>query len=196
MSMLHTVAEDVRSAPVSLTLAEAPSALGSRQSTTLDVLIIGAGQAGLAVGHDLRSAGVRFELVERNRRIGDSWRQRYDSLSLFTPRSYSHLPGLLLEGHPDGYPPRDQIAAYLERYAAQFDIPVRLRTNVARLVRLDQGFVATLDDRSTIETSTVVVASGAFQVPAVPAIASGLSTDVKQLTPLSYRNPSSVPSGL
>ena len=63
-----------------------------------DVLVIGAGQAGLAAGYHLALLGVRFELVERNLRIGDSWRQRYDSLSLFTPRSYSHLPGLLLEG--------------------------------------------------------------------------------------------------
>ncbi|MFL5671685.1 MAG: flavin-containing monooxygenase [Chloroflexota bacterium] len=174
----------------------APAVARPSPSTTVDVLVIGAGQAGLAVGHLLRSVAIRFELVEQNRRIGDSWRQRYDSLSLFTPRSYSHLPGLLLDGDPEGYPTRDEMAAYLERYASHFDIPIRLSTTVVGLERFGTGFIASLDDESTIEARAVVVASGAFQVPAVPAIASGLSPDVKQLTPLSYRNPSSVPAGV
>jgi putative flavoprotein involved in K+ transport len=161
----------------------------------LDVLVIGAGQAGLAVGYHLRASGARFELVERHLRIGDSWRQRYDSLSLFTPRSYSHLPGLLLEGDQDSYPTRDEIADYLARYAAHFEIPVRLGTDVVRLERDGDGFLVVLDDGSTIEARVVVVAAGAFQVPTVPVIASGLSTSVTQLTPLSYHNPSSVPPG-
>jgi len=173
-----------------------PAIADATRSSTVDALVIGAGQAGLAVGQLLGSSGVRFELVERNERIGDSWRERYDSLSLFTPRSYSHLPGLLLDGDPDGYPTRDELAAYLERYAAHFDIPVRLATNVVRLERMAQSFVAWLSDGTTIEARAVVVASGAFQVPAVPALASRLSPAVKQLTPLSYRNPSSLPSGL
>ena len=101
----------------------APAATQAIRSSTVDVLVIGAGQAGLAVGHALRAAGVRFEIVERNERIGDSWRQRYDSLSLFTPRSYSHLPGLLHDGDPDGYPTRDEMAAYLERYSKLFRLP-------------------------------------------------------------------------
>src|SRR6188474_960672 len=91
-----------------------PAIADATRSSTVDALVIGAGQAGLAVGQLLGSSGVRFELVERNERIGDSWRERYDSLSLFTPRSYSHLPGLLLDGDPDGYPTRDELAAYLE----------------------------------------------------------------------------------
>ena len=164
-------------------------------SAVQDVLVIGAGQAGLAVGYHLRASGVRFELVERNLRIGDSWRQRYDSLSLFTPRSYSHLPGLLLDGDQEGYPTRDEIADYFARYAAHFDIPVRLGTDVVRLERNGEGFLAVLDDGSTIEARAVVVAAGAFQVPTGPAIALGLSTSVTQLTPLSYHNPSSVPAG-
>jgi len=164
-------------------------------SAVRDVLVVGAGQAGLAVGYHLRAAGARFELVERNLRIGDSWRQRYDSLSLFTPRSYSHLPGLLLDGDQDGYPTRDEIADYFARYAAHFDIPVRLGTAVVSLERQGGGFLAALDDGTTIEARAVVVASGAFQVPVVPDIATELSAAVTQLTPLSYRNPSSVPAG-
>ena len=174
---------------------QVPTAVRARNAV-LDVLVIGAGQAGLAVGYHLRATGARFELVERNLRIGDSWRQRYDSLSLFTPRSYSHLPGLLLDGDQDGYPTRDEIADYFARYAAHFDIPVRLGTKVVSLERLDEGFLAALDDGTTIEARAVVVAAGAFQIPAVPKIASELSPAVAQLTPLSYRNPSSVPAGV
>jgi putative flavoprotein involved in K+ transport len=165
-------------------------------NAALDVLVIGAGQAGLAIGYHLRAVGARFELVERNQRIGDSWRQRYDSLSLFTPRSYSHLPGLRLDGDQDGYPTRDEIADYFARYAAHFDIPVRLGTEVVTLERHGEGFIAALDDGTTVDARAVVVAAGAFQVPAVPKIASELSPAVSQLTPLSYRNPSSVPAGV
>jgi putative flavoprotein involved in K+ transport len=165
-------------------------------SSIVDVLVIGAGQAGLAVGYHLRAAGARFEVIERNLRIGESWRQRYDSLSLFTPRSYSHLPGLLLEGDQEGYPTRDEIADYFARYAAHFDIPVRLGTAVVALGRRGGGFLAELDDGTTIAARAVVVAAGAFQIPTVPRIASELSPAVTQLTPLTYRNPSSVPAGV
>ncbi len=82
----------------------------------LDVLVIGGGQAGLAMGYCLKQAGLCFHIVERNPRLGDSWRNRYDSLVLFTPRSYSALPGLHLQGDPDGYPTKDEMADYLERY--------------------------------------------------------------------------------
>src|SRR3954469_18425285 len=120
-------------------------------TTALDVLVIGAGQAGLAAGHALRATGLRYELIERQTRIGDSWRQRYDSLTLFTPRSYSHLPGLPLEGARDGYATRDEIAAYLEGYARSFTIPVRLGTALVKLERGGTGFLASLDDGTTIE---------------------------------------------
>jgi putative flavoprotein involved in K+ transport len=163
--------------------------------SVLDILVIGAGQAGLAIGHALQAMGLRYELVDRNGRIGDSWRQRYDSLTLFTPRSYSHLPGLPFDGAPEGYATRDEMAAYLERYAERFGLPVRLRTAVVALEPDASGFVAHLDDGSVIAARAVVIATGAFQVPAVPSIAAGLSPDVKQLTPNSYFNPSTVPPG-
>jgi len=176
--------------------ASPPRADRSAAGAALDVLVIGAGQAGLAIAYHLRAAGARFGLIERNQRIGDSWRQRYDSLSLFTPRSYSHLPGLLLDGDQDGYPTRDEIADYFARYAAHFDIPVRLGTEVVTLERHGAGFLAALDDGTTVDARAVVVAAGAFQVPAVPGIASELAPSVRQLTPLSYRNPSSDPAGV
>jgi putative flavoprotein involved in K+ transport len=96
----------------------------------LDVLIIGAGQAGLALGFHLKKTPSRFQLVERNARVGDSWRKRYASLVLFTPRAYNALPGLAVPGDPGGFPTKDEIADYLETYASHFDLPVVLGTGI------------------------------------------------------------------
>jgi putative flavoprotein involved in K+ transport len=161
----------------------------------LDVLVIGGGQAGLAMGYCLRQTGHRFQIVERNPRLGDSWRNRYDSLVLFTPRAYSALPGLPLEGHPDGYPGKDEVADYLERYATHFDLPVLLETGIRSLTRVNGAFRARTDAGELIDARAVVLATGAFQRPAIPAISRRLSQDVLQLTPESYKRPGQVPSG-
>lgn len=162
---------------------------------TVDILIIGAGQAGLALGYHLTPAGHRFRIVERNPRIGDSWRQRYDSLTLFTPRAYSALPGLPVAGDPDGYPGKDEIADYLEQYARHFDLPVVTGTSMRSLTHLDGIFRARTDAGELIDARAVVIATGAFQSPAVPAIARQLSADVLQFTPESYKRPGQMPPG-
>src|SRR5919199_464604 len=132
----------------------------------LDVLVIGAGQAGLAMGYHLKQTPYRFQIVDRNPRLGDSWRNRYDSLVLFTPRAYSALPGLPVPGDPDGYPTKDEIADYLEQYADHFDLPVEMETGVRSLARLDGGFRVETDAGAIVDTRAVVLASGAFQRPA------------------------------
>ena len=167
----------------------------ARLAHPLDVLVVGAGQAGLALGYQLRTTPLRFRLVERHARVGDSWRRRYDSLVLFTPRAYSALPGLPVPGDPEGYPTKDEIADYLERYAAHFALPVETGTGIGRLEQIDGGFRARTDAGEVIEARAVVLATGAFQRPAIPAIAQGLSPEVLQLTPESYKNPAQVPSG-
>ncbi|MFL5756237.1 MAG: flavin-containing monooxygenase [Chloroflexota bacterium] len=171
--------------------------MGSRAlpPTALDVLVIGAGQAGLATGYHLRSTGLRYELFERHGRLGDSWRMRFDSLALFTPRSYSALPGLALVGDPDAFPAKDEIADYLERYGQHFALPVRLDAEVVSLEKIDERFRATIADGSIVDARAVVIASGAFQAPAIPPLASGASAHVAQLTPDAYANPASVPPG-
>jgi putative flavoprotein involved in K+ transport len=176
-------------------LEAATSLSVERPVTVLDVLVVGAGQAGLATAYNLRSTGLCVEILERHARIGDSWRARYDSLSLFTPRAYSALPGFGLDGDPDGFPTKDEVADYLEGYAHKFALPVRLSSDVRRLERTQDGFRATLADGAPIEARAVIIASGAYQLPAIPAIASGFSGNVLQLTPLSYQNPTSVPAG-
>ena len=159
------------------------------------VLVIGAGQAGLAAGYHLRRAGMAFTIVDASRRVGDSWRQRYDGLTLFTPRQFSALPGMELPGNREGYPDRDEFADYLEAYAVRSNLPIRLQRQVAALVEADDGFEARFPDGETLRASDVIVATGGFQRPLVPRVARDFGTDVLQLTTETFRNPMQVPDG-
>lgn len=159
-----------------------------------ETIVIGGGQAGLAMGHELSRQGRHYVILDASYRIGDAWRNRWDSLTLFTPRAYSALPGLPMDGDPDGYPGKDEMAGYLEAYAEHFALPVRLNTKVTALDREDAKFTVTTE-RGTLEAKTVVIATGAFQAPSIPGIASDFRSDVIQLTATSYKNPSQVPAG-
>ncbi len=160
--------------------------------TTLDTVIVGGGQAGLAVAHELQQAGRRFVVVEAADRLGDAWRRRWDSLTLFTPRRYDALPGLPFPGDPEGCPGKDEVAEYLEQYARTFDLPVRLASPV-RSVRQDgSGFVVATDGEQ-LAARQVVVATGGFAGPAVPSFAARLAPGMAQLHSSTYRNPASVP---
>jgi putative flavoprotein involved in K+ transport len=161
----------------------------------LDVLIIGGGQAGLAMGYHLKDTPFRYRIAERHARVGDSWRNRYASLVLFTPRSYSALPGLAVPGDPEGYPTKDEMADYLEAYAERFDLPVAPGTGIGRLERLDGGFRATTEAGEPIEPRAVVLATGAFQRPAIPPVSKRLSSEVTQLAPEDYRTPGQLAAG-
>ncbi|MHA7883829.1 flavin-containing monooxygenase [Nitratireductor rhodophyticola] len=160
------------------------------------VLVIGAGQAGLATGYHLRESGLPFQIVDAGSRVGDSWRNRYASLTLFTPRQFSALPGLLLAGNRELYPSRDEFADYLQSYAALFDLPIRLDSGVVRLVKeAAGGFEAQLQNGERIRATHVVIATGAFQKPIIPSTASEFAPGIVQLTSDSYREPSQVPPG-
>jgi putative flavoprotein involved in K+ transport len=162
----------------------------------IEVLVIGAGQAGLAAGYHLRKAGIDFLIVDGAERIGDSWRRRYKSLTLFTPRQFSTLPGLEMSGNREMYPTRDEFADYLESYAAAFALPVRLGARIVRLSkRQDSRFEALLDGGETIVADRVIMATGGFQIPVVPTVAKGFDPSVLQLTAESYSEPSQVPAG-
>ena len=165
------------------------------RNQTLDVLIIGAGQAGLALGYHLKQTPLRFQLVEGHRRIGESWRKRNESLVLFTPRAYSALPGLPVPGDPEGYPTKDELADYLERYARHFELPVLVDTSIQRLERTDEGFRATTGTGETLDARAVVLATGAFQTPVVPSMARSLAAEVVQLSPETYCSPTQLPAG-
>lgn len=162
----------------------------------VDVLVVGAGQAGLAMGYHLKHAmDGRFAIVERAARVGESWRQRYDSLALFTPRAYSALPGLAVPGDPQGYPTKDEIADYLEQYAVTFDLPVIQETGIRSLTRVEGGFRARTEAGEIVDARAVVLATGAFQIPAIPAVARELDAEVAQLTAATYKRPGQVPFG-
>lgn len=158
----------------------------------VDVLIVGAGQAGLAAARTLLERGVACVVHERHPRVGDSWRRRFDSLVLFTPRRISALPGLAHEGDPRGYPCKDEMGDYLERYAARFSLPVVTGNGVARLVREHEHFLAELDDGDVISSRAVVIATGAFQRPRVPTFADRLAPCVLQLDATTHRNPAQI----
>ncbi len=159
-----------------------------------EVAVIGAGQAGLAVGCLMARQDRRFLILDGADSIGASWRDRWDSLVLFTPRRYDSLPGLAFPGDPDGYPTRDEVVAYLEQYASTFELPVQLDSTVRSLTKNGRAFELELDGHS-IEADQVVIATGPFQTPRVPSFASQLSPDVVQTHSLDYRRPSDVPDG-
>ena len=160
-----------------------------------DVMIIGGGQAGLAAGYFLAEQGRRFAILEAGPSVGTAWRERWDSLTLFTPRRYSGLPGLPFPGEPDGYPTRDEVIQYLERFAETFELPIEFNSNVRRLSRENERFVLEVDGR-TITADQVVVATGPFQTPYVPKLAEELDSGVWQAHSTGYRRPSDVTEGM
>jgi putative flavoprotein involved in K+ transport len=160
-----------------------------------DVVVIGAGQAGLAIGYDLSRQGLHFLIVDAADSVGAAWRERWDSLVLFTPRRYSSLPALPFPGDPEGYPTRDEVIAYLEQYAETFDLPIELNSRVQRLTRDDGRFVLDVNGSST-GADQVVIATGPFQAPYVPDLAARLAPEVVQMHSTDYRNPDSVPQGI
>lgn len=161
-----------------------------------EVLIVGGGQAGLAGARQLSRLGVKTLVVDAHARTGDSWRNRYRSLTLFTPREFSQLDGLKLDGDQEGYPSASEFADYLERYAKAFELDIRHSERVISLTRAGDGrFLARLGSGDEVTSRAVLVASGGFQRPVVPAIASGLAASVRQLNAETYRDPSEVGAG-
>jgi putative flavoprotein involved in K+ transport len=169
--------------------------VAAEPTSSYEVVVVGAGQAGLAMGSFLRRQGRRFVILERAAEIAPAWRERWDSLTLFTPRRYSALPGLLLPGDPDGYPTRDEVIAYLESYVGTFELPIELSSEVERLDHGDEGRFRLEVDGRTITAEQVVVATGPFQRPYVPKLADRLARDVSQTHATGYRRPDEVPPG-
>jgi putative flavoprotein involved in K+ transport len=158
-------------------------------------VVIGGGQAGLAVSHELTELGVEHVVLERGR-IGERWRsERWDSLHLLTPRWMARLPGWSYHGpDPDGFMSRTEVIGYLERYAASFPAPVVAGVTVTRVQRTGALFQVETDHGS-FRADAVVVATGQCDRPLVPSVASGLHGGLTQVVPTAYRNPSELPDG-
>lgn len=159
-----------------------------------DVAVVGAGQAGLAMGYFLAQQGRRFVMFDSADSVGSAWRDRWDSLVLFTSRRYDSLPGLTFPGDLDGYPTRDEVVAYLQQYAAFNELPIEFNSPVQSLAERNGAFVVESPDR-VIEADQVVVATGPFQVPNMPIVSGQLAPDVFQTHSAGYRRPSDVPEG-
>ena len=159
-----------------------------------EVVVVGGGQAGLAIGYFLARQRRDFVILEAAEDPAAAWRERWDSLQLFTPTRYNSLPGLAFPGDPDSYPGRDAVASYLTDYARHFDLPLALHSRVRSIRRANGGYAIALDDR-TYEAEQVVIATGPFQVPFVPAMAQRLDAEVVQLHSTGYRSPGSIPQG-
>jgi putative flavoprotein involved in K+ transport len=161
----------------------------------VDVVVVGAGQAGLATSHELTEAGVEHVVLERGR-VGQTWRGRWDSFCLVTPNWSVQLPGGRYEGpDPDGFMPRDEIVASLERYAGSFGAPVREATEVRSMeAEADGGFVLRTTD-GDLRARDVVLATGAYQRPHRPPAAASLPSGLLQIDVEDYRNPDELPPG-
>jgi len=160
----------------------------------VEVVVVGGGQAGLAIGFFLARQGRRFLILEAGDSVGAAWRQRWDSLALFTPRRYDALPGVGFPGDPDGYPTRDEVVSYLAAYAETYELPVILDSAVQSLAAIDGGFQLECRGR-TVAADQVVVATGPFQLPFTPALAGELSPEVFQMHSTGYRHPQDIPAG-
>ncbi len=161
---------------------------------SIETIIIGAGQAGLSVGYHLARRGRPFLILEARDRIGDTWRERWDSLRLFTPARYDGLDGMPFPAPPHTFPTKDEMGDFLERYARQFELPVLTGARVDRVARAGRRFIVDGGGRR-FEADNVVVAMANYQRPRRPAFADALDPSIVQLHSFEYRNPSQLRDG-
>ncbi len=161
---------------------------------TATTVVVGAGQAGLAVGYHLARRRQEFVILDAASSIGAAWRNRWDSLRLFTPAGFTHLPGLAFPAARSELPGKDAVAAYLASYAERFALPVELDTPVRSVRRHGDGFVVVAGARR-YRTRNVVLASGAHAAAVVPAFAEQLDPVIVQVHSSSYRRAAQLPAG-
>jgi putative flavoprotein involved in K+ transport len=160
----------------------------------IDTVVIGAGQAGLSAGYHLAKRGLDFVILDADARIGNHWRDRWDSLRLYSPARYDSLPGMRFPGSSWRWPTGREMGDYLEAYARHFDLPVRIDTRVERVEPVEGGFVVSTAD-GRITARQVVVASGAFRQPRIPSLAGELDPSIRQMHSHDYRNPAQLREG-
>ena len=160
----------------------------------IETVVVGGGQAGLSVGYHLARRGLSFVILDANERIGDSWRMRWDSLRLFTPARFNGLDGITFPGSPHSFSTKDEVADYLETYAARFRLPVRTGVRVRRLSRSGARFLVDAEHQR-FDADNVVVAMGSYQLPRLPVFAASLDPDIAQLHSAAYRNVAQLKEG-
>jgi putative flavoprotein involved in K+ transport len=163
-------------------------------SEHFQVVVIGAGQAGLSVGYCLARHGLSFVILEARPRVGDSWRSRWDSLRLFTPAKYDGLIGLPYPADPQYFPTKDEMGDYLEHYARHFQLPVRTGARVQRVWREGARYTIDVGERR-MTADHVVIAMATYQEPRLPACAASLDPRITQLHSSEYKNPGQLAPG-
>ncbi|QIX27917.1 NAD(P)-binding domain-containing protein [Nocardioides sp. JQ2195] len=165
-------------------------------TTHIETVIIGAGQAGLATGHHLQQRHRPFVILDAAERVGDQWRRQWDTLRLYSPAKYDGLPGLPFPADAWSFPGKDQVADYLESYAATFALPIRLTTKVLSLAARSTGGYLVTTTLSSYTCDNVVVATGTFgRTPQVPDFADQLDPTILQLHSSEYRRPGQLREG-
>jgi putative flavoprotein involved in K+ transport len=161
----------------------------------IDTVVIGAGQAGLSAGYHLAKRGLPFVILDADERVGDHWRNRWDSLRLYSPARYDALPGRRFPAPSAHWPTGREMGDYLEAYARWFELPVRSGTRADRVEPADGGFVVTTADGGRLAARQVVIATGPFREPNIPAFAGALDPSIRQLHSHEYRNPDQLADG-
>jgi putative flavoprotein involved in K+ transport len=160
----------------------------------IQTVIIGAGQTGLSVGYHLKQRGLAFVMLEANKRVGDTWRNRWDSLRLFTPARYDGLAGMKFPAPKFSFPTKDEMGDFLEHYATHFKLSVETDVTVTKLVRRGNTYIVSAGD-TTYEAEQVVVAMANYQKPRLPEFARHLSPEIVQFHSKDYRNPAQLKPG-
>lgn len=168
---------------------------GEQAIERIDTVVIGAGQAGLSAGYHLAKRDLPFVILDADARIGDHWRERWDSLKLYSPARYDALPGRRFPTPSSHWPTGREMADYLETYARWFQLPVRSATRVERVEPADGGFLVTSGDGARLAAGQVVVATGPFRQPSIPPFAADLDSSIRQLHSHEYRNPDQLADG-
>ena len=174
--------------------ATAASAASPGDTEWVEVVVIGAGQAGLSVGYHLQRRGIAFVILDANARVGDAWRRRWDSLRLFTPARFDGLDGMPFPGDPYRFPTKDEMADYLESYAERFALPVRAGVRVDCVSREGDRYVVAAGGRR-LEAAHVVVAMASYQRPRLPEFAGLLDPGILQLHSSDYKRLSQLRPG-
>src|SRR5215831_5634897 len=168
-------------------------------STPVNTVIVGGGQAGLAVSYHLTRQGRDHAVLDQADRPAEAWRNhRWDSFTLNTPNWQSQLPGADHAGRdPDAFLSRSEIVAYLEQYAQRFDLPVLYGTQVVRVERNDRwgNYIVTAQNGAAILARNVVIATGLYQTPKIPAFSAAFPASVRQVHTDAYRNPQALQPG-
>jgi putative flavoprotein involved in K+ transport len=160
----------------------------------IDTVVIGGGQAGLAAGYFLARQKRDFVILDAHGRAGDSWRKRWDSLRLFTPTVFNHLPGMQFPKSRDRFPAKDEMADYLESYVTHFQLPMLFNTKINELTRDGDSYLIAAGTLR-LKANHVIVATGAYSTPQIPQFASQLDPTINQLHSVAYRNPSQLTNG-